>query len=113
MDNNLLLTPEAKAIYSRLADYYTDDEKERFQYPLAAYCNELAFFHKIEKELAALPSAVQDYTNNKGKTNPTKHELTRARKESLDLVLKLARELKGTPKSAGKEETELEFNLPE
>lgn len=96
-----LYTPEAKKLWKELKSGYSEADLVRFGYTLASYANELAFYHKIEAEIATLESAVVSYTNNKNKTNYRKSELTRARKESLELLLKLAKALKLPPQSAG------------
>lgn len=102
----LLHSKEAQTIYRDVAKCYKAEELTRFIYTICAYCNELALYHKIEKELATLDSVVVLFTNNKNKTNERKHELTRARAESRKLLSDWEKELRLTPKTYGQQTEE-------
>jgi hypothetical protein len=96
-----LWTEEAKAIYAALKSKWNAEDLESYGQIISRYCNELALYRRIEKELAQTESLLQDWTNNKLKTNPKKSELTRARNESALLLIRYEKLLNLIPKHKG------------
>lgn len=103
-----LWTPESRQIYAYLKDRWTAEDIAKYQLLISRYCNEMAYYRRIEKALSEA-DLLQDWTNNKLKTNPKKSELTRARNESALLLIRLEKLLKLAPEKNGEEIPHIEM----
>jgi len=93
IDDNLH-TESADNIYDSIAARYSQEELTDYGFVIAAYANAVSEYNYLMGQIA----------DHRRIRNPKITTIYKQRKEALDIVLKLARELKLTPRTAGKKQ---------